>query len=130
MPLSEKIFCKIGTTRIYKNRCLAWNQDRKCLVCDEVCPYNAVTFIAVKEKKNRVPVVEPDKCSGCGYCETHCPVNGEKAIVVEIFGEVRLSKGSYQREPKNRNLRLKLRKAPADNERAEEEIPPGFDFSK
>ena len=130
LTITDKMYCKIGTARIYKNRCLAWEQDRKCLVCDEVCPYNAVKFIAVRGRKNRVPVVEPNKCSGCGYCETHCPVDGEKAIIVEIFGEVRIKEGSYKEESAKRGLSLELRKTLLKKESGDAELPPGFDFSK
>ncbi len=124
LSLADKIYCKIGTARIYKNRCLAWEHDRKCLVCDEVCPYDAVTFIAVGNRKNRVPRVDARKCSGCGYCESHCPVNGKKAIVVEVFGEVRLAHGSYRQAAKSRKLELKL-----GGTSKEGKLPPGFDFS-
>ncbi len=134
VALKDKIFCKIGTARIYKNRCLAWEYDRKCLVCDEVCPYDAVNFIAVKYRKNRVPVVDANRCSGCGYCETHCPASGKKAIIVEASGEIRIARGSYKEEAVKRNLKIRLRNMetiPDFNRRREEEkMPPGFDFSK
>lgn len=104
LDIEEKKFAKIGTARIYKARCLAWGQDRKCLVCDEVCPYNAVSFVKVPERNNRVPVVEDHKCIGCGFCESKCPVPGSRAIVVEVSGEVRLAEGSYREEAKRRRL--------------------------
>jgi len=33
-----------------------------------------------------VPVVREDLCIGCGYCEHHCPVRPERAIVVTADG--------------------------------------------
>lgn len=134
IPLKDKVYCKIGTAHICRNRCLAWEHDRKCLVCDEVCPYDAVTFIAVENRRNRVPVVNANRCTGCGYCETHCPVSGKKAIVVETFGEVRISGGSFKDEAKKRNLKIRLKspyKSPGiRSEDSNKELPPGFDFSR
>ncbi len=35
------------------------------------------------------PVVDPQKCIGCGVCEHECPVSGKKAIRVSAEGETR-----------------------------------------
>jgi len=49
VSLNEKMHAKVGTAWIVRQNCLVWEQDRKCLVCDEVCPYNAVSFRAVPD---------------------------------------------------------------------------------
>lgn len=92
-----KPFVKIGTAVIDRHRCLAWSQNKECLVCDEVCPYNAIVPKVVETTKGlfRVPVVYEDLCMGCGMCEQHCPVTDTAAIVVYRFGENRRSKGEY-----------------------------------
>lgn len=41
-----------------------------CTKCREACPYDAVTLDA-----RRRPVVDPEKCNGCGMCELICPSN-------------------------------------------------------
>ena len=85
----------MGTAWINRQNCLVWEQDKKCLVCDEVCPYNAVSFQPVPDRVNGVPFVTENKCTGCGWCESKCPVEGTSAIRVNIIGEIRLASGSY-----------------------------------
>jgi MauM/NapG family ferredoxin protein len=104
LTLEEKAFAKIGTARIDKTRCIAWEQDKKCLICDEVCPYNAIVSQFVSGHPNTVPVIDEDKCNGCGYCECKCPVTGESAIVVEPLGELRLASGSYKEKARELGL--------------------------
>jgi ferredoxin len=95
LPLIEKQSVKMGSAWIIRRNCLVWEQDRKCLVCDEVCPYNALSFRPVKGLKNAAPFVIENRCTGCGWCENKCPVLGWAAIRVNIIGEVRLLDGSY-----------------------------------
>jgi MauM/NapG family ferredoxin protein len=104
LSLQEKLFAKVGTARIEKSRCIAWEQDKKCMICDEICPYNAVSSQFVPDHPVTVPVIDENKCNGCGYCESKCPVVGESAILVEPLGEIRLASGSY--EEKARELGL------------------------
>lgn len=100
LSLIEKNYAKVGTAWIERRHCLVWEQDKKCLVCDEVCPYNAVSFRPVPDRKNAVPFVIAQRCTGCGWCESKCPVEGAAAIRVNIIGEVRLSEGSYVEKAK------------------------------
>jgi ferredoxin len=51
-----------------------------------------------------VPVIDEDKCNGCGYCECKCPVTGDSAIIVEPLGELRLASGSYKEKAKEMGL--------------------------
>ncbi|MCA1960803.1 MAG: 4Fe-4S binding protein [Desulfomonile sp.] len=96
LPLEEKQHAKVGTAWIFRQKCLVWEQDKKCLVCDEACPYNAVSFQPVPELRNAAPFVVENRCTGCGWCETRCPVEGASAIQVSIIGEMRLVSGSYR----------------------------------
>jgi ferredoxin len=96
LPMAERRWAKTGTAVILRNQCIVWEHDRKCLVCDEVCPYDAVELRRVDGKPYRVPFVIENRCSGCGYCEYHCPVKPAAAIVVQAPGEIRISTGSLQ----------------------------------
>jgi MauM/NapG family ferredoxin protein len=96
LDLEEKKYAKVGTARIIQSRCIAWEQDKKCLICDEICPYNAISSQFVPHHKNTVPVIDEMKCNGCGYCENKCPIPGEAAVIVEVQGELRLAAGSYK----------------------------------
>ncbi|HEX3018752.1 MAG TPA: 4Fe-4S binding protein [Chitinispirillaceae bacterium] len=110
LPLEEKQFVKIGTAVLDHHRCLAWAQNKECLVCDEVCPYNAIEARVVETVKGRfkVPVVNEDLCIGCGMCEQHCPIFDIAAITVYKFGENRRLTGEYTttwQKEKTRELR-------------------------
>ena len=96
-PLShaERIWAKVGTAHILRHKCLAWELDRKCLVCDEVCPYDAIVLKTVPDCKVPVPFINEKRCAGCGFCEYHCPVQAKAAIIVEPMEAIRLQSGSY-----------------------------------
>ncbi|MCU0597040.1 MAG: 4Fe-4S binding protein [Desulfobacterota bacterium] len=104
LSLEEKSFAKVGTARIDKTRCIAWEQDKKCLICDEICPYNAIVSQFMAGHSVTVPVIDEDKCNGCGYCECKCPVTGASAIIVEPLGELRLASGSYKEKARELGL--------------------------
>ncbi len=72
---------KIGTARVFRNQCLAWEHGEYCMVCDEFCPYKAVR--SVRRGGVNCPVVDPALCRGCGACECQCPAEPGPAIVVE-----------------------------------------------
>jgi polyferredoxin len=102
LSLEEKTHAKVGTAVLKKESCLVWAQDKLCLICDEICPYNAIVFRTIEGYRR--PVVLPSHCNGCGFCEARCPVQGESAIVVAPNGEIRLAEGSYLTEAKRLEL--------------------------
>jgi MauM/NapG family ferredoxin protein len=67
---------KIGTAAINRKTCLAWAENKLCLVCAEQCPVHAVVMDEAKR-----PSIDAAKCIGCGACENSCPVE-EPAIIV------------------------------------------------
>lgn len=111
LPYEEKRFAKIGTAVLDRHRCLAWSQNKECLVCDEVCPYNAISAYVVETTKGRfkVPVVDETLCLGCGMCEQHCPIFDTAAIVVYKFGENRIATGPYANAEQKRLILEKRR---------------------
>jgi ferredoxin-type protein NapF len=138
-PLSpgDRQWAKVGTAHILRHKCLAWEIDRKCLVCDEVCPYDAIILKPEPGLKVPVPFVIEKRCSGCGYCEHHCPVEALPAIVVEPMEALRLAEGSYRREARAVGLELQLRRRPKspgedgtlyplDEGDGRRGLPPGF----
>jgi len=111
LSLDEKTHAKIGTAILRKEMCLVWAQNKLCLICDEICPYNAIVFRPVEGYRR--PFVIASKCNGCGFCEQRCPVRGESAIVVVTNGEIRLKEGSYIKEAKK--LELEFKPDPGDD---------------
>ena len=134
LSLEEKKHARIGTAAIRKEKCIAWEQNRLCLICDEACPYNAIVFKVVEGRKR--PFLDSSKCNGCGICEKACPIAGESAIVVSSPGEIRLRQGSYQEEARSRNLNFQpkalkdtFEEEPAGETAVPEKktpLPPGF----
>ncbi len=79
----EKPSIKIGLASINQGKCLAWRRGnfyKLCLVCDEQCSYKAVQWHLLDGQRR--PVVDEEKCTGCGICEAKCPVKPEAAITV------------------------------------------------
>lgn len=108
LVLEERRWAKTGTAMILKERCLAWEQQKRCMVCDEVCPYKAVKFRTVPDNPVPVPEVIEDRCSGCGFCEHHCPVLNQSAIVVTPMGALRLNEGSFIEQGRQKGLDISL----------------------
>ncbi len=138
--VEEKRYAKIGTAFIERFRCVAWEEDRKCLICDEICPYNAIVMRPVPGNRSLAPFVNEPRCNGCGYCELKCPVLGQAAIRVSPHGELRLATGSYRREARRLGLIFKAEggleeeflfledayREPDPETDLREELPPGF----
>ncbi len=109
LSAKERIWAKTGTAVIMRQKCLAWEHKKSCMVCDEVCPYDAVEFEKKPEFPYPVPHVKEERCAGCGYCEHYCPVTNEAAIVITPMNELRLESGSYRETGRIRGSKLSLR---------------------
>lgn len=88
LALREKRKNVIGLAVFDKDRCLPFARGEECLVCEEHCPTadKAIVFdeqtvhVDGEKRQLKIPRVLPDKCIGCGICETRCPVDGVSAI--------------------------------------------------
>ncbi len=79
----EKAGIQIAEARIDHSRCLSWAKGDDylvCLVCDEMCSYNAITAEDTDGTGQLRPLVHPDICVGCGICEYNCPLSPQSAI--------------------------------------------------
>ncbi|MDR1489334.1 MAG: 4Fe-4S binding protein [Desulfovibrio sp.] len=95
LPLPEKHRAKVGTAVVNKSRCVAWAEDRRCVVCEETCPYGSIKLARIPGSDVSAPVVDAMRCFGCGYCEHYC-VTRLPSIVVEPLNALRLASGSYR----------------------------------
>ena len=72
----------------------------ECTKCSEVCPAGAILPVTAAEKSSvqighavpsdtadpdspKIPVVNTERCIGCGACENLCPARPFSAIYVE-----------------------------------------------
>ena len=81
--LKKKEEVRMGTAIINKDSCLAW-QGTLCRSCFDDCP---IYDEAIKMDEKLQPVVDKDKCVGCGVCENVCPVE-QTAIIVRPGGKI------------------------------------------
>ncbi|HPD72207.1 MAG TPA: 4Fe-4S dicluster domain-containing protein [Candidatus Krumholzibacteria bacterium] len=98
LALAEKKQVRIGLAVIDTSRCLPYAHGRECIVCEEHCPIpdKAITFERRESVQRdasvrtlKFPRVDPDRCTGCGICETKCPFQDVAAIRVTSAGEDR-----------------------------------------
>jgi formate hydrogenlyase subunit 6/NADH:ubiquinone oxidoreductase subunit I len=89
------------------------------LICDEACPFNAISSLneTIHGTTLLRPFVDERICTGCGLCEARCPIEGRAAVEVYSIGEERKHHGSYITEEKV-NLRACEEKV--------EDVPSGF----
>jgi len=89
---------KLGTAFVDRTRCLPWAMYKPCIVCEEMCPVSPKAIYiepaeAVNSSGQKValqrPVIDPERCIGCGQCENKCPVYDQRAIRVSSVGESR-----------------------------------------
>ncbi len=101
LTIEEKNELKIGTAWVNRNRCIPWKFGDPCIVCEEHCPVSpkAIKFMKIEvERPDGVlktplaPVIDLEKCTGCGICENKCPVVDTPAIYITSIGETRSEK--------------------------------------
>lgn len=77
LPVTRETM-QIGVAHVYREACLAWDQGAKCLVCVEACLNSAAIAY------NGRVTVDPNHCTGCGRCESGCPVPGSAIRVLPL----------------------------------------------
>jgi len=82
LSLAQKRKTTVGLAKVDMSICLL-SEERECTVCVRICPYDAVKLVFSKEEYISIPVIDPEKCTGCGACEWVCPVSPKKAITIE-----------------------------------------------
>ena len=82
ISVKEKHALPIGIAVVNAKKCIAWANNEYCAVCDEYCPFKAVKL--VKRKDVMCPIVETDKCRGCGACESACPAEPIAIVIKPI----------------------------------------------
>jgi polyferredoxin len=101
LTTADKSAVKIGTARWMKERCVVIADRQPCDNCARHCPTSAITMIDNPDepqtgqpddgasrwgpppKKRLIPVIDEEKCIGCGACENLCPARPLSAVWVE-----------------------------------------------
>lgn len=79
----EKSSIQIGHAQWVKDNCIVLADEVSCGNCARHCPTGAIQMVAQKEGGPEIPVVNTEKCIGCGACENLCPARPFSAIYVE-----------------------------------------------
>ena len=83
LTLAEKQVQNIGIAVVDEQRCVAFVENRECLICRKVCPLPQKAIMAVNQTGSVArPKVDTSLCTGCGVCEYNCPVKDDAAIRV------------------------------------------------
>ena len=92
LELKVKQTTALGTAFINRSRCIPYTEGTDCMVCEEHCPVTPKAIVFSEQEvvnlmgervRVKLPVINPDRCNGCGQCEHVCPVGGESAIRVK-----------------------------------------------
>ncbi|HUT34438.1 MAG TPA: 4Fe-4S dicluster domain-containing protein [Planctomycetota bacterium] len=62
----------MGMARVELEFCFLSN-DHECQICRRHCPFDAIAYAWDEAAYSRTPVVDADRCTGCGACEVACP---------------------------------------------------------
>ena len=83
--VAEKSSTRIGHAVWVKKNCLPVTDEVSCGNCARHCPAGAIQMVeqAGKPHAPKIPVVNTERCIGCGACENLCPSRPFSAIYVE-----------------------------------------------
>ncbi len=81
----EKTAIHIGHAVWIERNCIPVTNGDHCGACARHCPTEAIQMVAreINGAQVEVPVVNTEKCIGCGKCENLCPARPFSAIYVE-----------------------------------------------
>lgn len=79
----EKSAIQIGHAVWVKENCVPLTYGVECGNCERHCPTGAITMVESKENGKKIPVINTERCIGCGACENLCPSRPFSAIYVE-----------------------------------------------
>lgn len=83
---AEKSSIQIGHAVWVKKNCVPLTDGKECGNCARHCPTGAITMVPSDTRNPdslKIPVVNTEKCIGCGACENLCPARPFSAIYVE-----------------------------------------------
>ena len=82
----DKSSTQIGHAVWIKKNCIPLTNGDSCGNCARHCPTGAIQMVPSEEgnrRSPRIPVINVERCIGCGACENLCPARPFSAIYVE-----------------------------------------------
>lgn len=99
ITVAEKSSIQVGHAVWIKKNCIVMTDDVECGNCARHCPTGAIQMVEIRHRHRRrhgaggnpeeeratvrIPVINQEKCIGCGACENLCPARPFTAIYVE-----------------------------------------------
>ena len=86
ITVAEKSSTRIGHAVWVKKNCIPIRDGVSCGNCARHCPSGAILMVAANpddEESVKIPVINVERCIGCGACENLCPARPFSAIYVE-----------------------------------------------
>ena len=86
ISVEEKSTTQIGHAVVCLDYCVVNTDEVSCGNCARHCPAGAISMVRKNPddpKSLRIPVVNEERCIGCGACENLCPARPFTAIHVE-----------------------------------------------
>lgn len=83
---ADKSSIQIGHAVWAKKNCIPLTDGMECGNCARHCPVTAIQMVPSSpedENSPKIPVVNVERCIGCGACENLCPARPFSAIYVE-----------------------------------------------
>ena len=85
---AQKSSMQIGRAVINLGRCITVTDKVTCTACAKICPPRVINLVGPEDVPKK-PVVDAERCTGCGACEYVCPARPFAAIYVEGVAEQR-----------------------------------------
>lgn len=86
VDIAEKSAVQIGHAVWIKENCICITDGMNCGNCARHCPTGAIQMVASDPEDDdsiKIPIINAERCIGCGACENLCPSRPFSAIYVE-----------------------------------------------
>lgn len=86
ITIADKSAIQIGHAVWVRENCVPLTDGNECGNCARHCPAGAITMVpssASESSSIKIPVINVERCIGCGTCEYLCPARPLGAIYVE-----------------------------------------------
>lgn len=84
--LAEKSSIQVGHAVWVKENCICITDDVDCGNCARRCPNGTIQMVSSdpdNQRSRKIPVINTERCIGCGACENLCPARPFSAIYIE-----------------------------------------------